>query len=48
MKILKIKAYNINSIKEVNIDFEKFLKGSNIFAITGPTGSGKTTILDII
>lgn len=49
MKILKIKALNINSLKgKIEIDFEDFLKDNALFAITGPTGSGKSTILDII
>ena len=50
MKILKIKFKNINSLKEEHtIDFTKnpFASGS-LFAITGPTGSGKSTILDVI
>lgn len=50
MKILKIKFKNINSLKgEHEIDFSKqpFSSGS-LFAITGPTGSGKSTILDVI
>ena len=49
MKILRIKSLNINSLKgEFEIDFEKFLKDESLFAITGPTGAGKSTILDII
>ncbi len=49
MKILRIRAENINSLKgKTDIDFEKFLDNSTIFAITGVTGSGKSTILDII
>lgn len=49
MKILKLKAFNINSLKgETVIDFESFLKDDALFAITGPTGAGKSTILDII
>ena len=49
MKILKIKSLTINSLKgEFEIDFEKFLKDESLFAITGPTGAGKSTILDII
>jgi exonuclease SbcC len=49
MKILKLKALNINSLKgEVNIDFTTFLNDNALFAITGPTGAGKSTILDII
>ncbi|EAQ49673.1 MULTISPECIES: AAA family ATPase [Leeuwenhoekiella] len=50
MKILKIAFKNINSLRgEYEIDFtqEPFLQNS-LFAITGPTGSGKTTILDVI
>ena len=49
MKILKIKLLNINSLKgEFEIEFEKFLKDESLFAITGPTGAGKSTILDVI
>jgi exonuclease SbcC len=49
MKILKVKSLNINSLKgEFEIDFESFLKDESLFAITGPTGAGKSTILDII
>ncbi len=50
MKILKIKFENINSLKGAHeIDFSvKPLSAAGLFAITGPTGSGKTTILDVI
>lgn len=49
MKILKLKALNVNSLKgEFEIDFSSFLKGNALFAITGPTGVGKSTILDVI
>jgi len=49
MKILKIASRNINSLKgKTTIDFEKFLKDDALFAITGATGAGKSTILDII
>ena len=45
MKILKIKSLNINSLKgEFEVNFEKFLKDESLFAITGPTGAGKSTI----
>ncbi|MFT4031124.1 MAG: AAA family ATPase [Siphonobacter sp.] len=51
MRILKIAFENINSLRGSHtIDFqkEKAFIGSNLFAITGPTGAGKTTILDVI
>lgn len=49
MKILKVKSLNINSLKgSFEIDFEAFLQDESLFAITGSTGSGKSTILDII
>ncbi|NPA81048.1 MAG: AAA family ATPase [Epsilonproteobacteria bacterium] len=47
MKILKLSFKNINSLKgNFEIDFERFEDG--IFAITGATGAGKSTILDAI
>jgi exonuclease SbcC len=49
MKILSLKARNINSLKgDIHIDFQKLTKTGSLFAIVGPTGSGKSTILDII
>ncbi|MDF1695870.1 MAG: AAA family ATPase [Saprospiraceae bacterium] len=50
MKILKIQFKNINNLKGENtISFEDVpLSSAGIFAITGPTGSGKSTILDVI
>jgi exonuclease SbcC len=50
MKILKISFKNLNSLKgEHSIDLEGGLLGeAGIFAITGPTGAGKSTILDAI
>ncbi|UZH54891.1 AAA family ATPase [Salinimicrobium tongyeongense] len=50
MKILKIEFQNINSLKgKHEIDFSKApFTVSSLFAITGPTGSGKSTILDVI
>lgn len=50
MKILSLRFQNINSLKgEWKIDFtESPFKDNALFAITGPTGAGKTTILDAI
>lgn len=50
MKILHVRFKNLNSLMgEWNIDFtDPVYSEDGIFAITGPTGSGKTTILDAI
>ncbi|CAN5358108.1 AAA family ATPase [soil metagenome] len=50
MKILKVEFRNINSLKDTHsIDFTIApFTTSSLFAITGPTGSGKSTILDVI
>ncbi|MGK0182639.1 MAG: exonuclease SbcC [Halioglobus sp.] len=50
MRILKVRFKNLNSlIGEWEIDFSKpAFVSDGIFAITGPTGAGKTTILDAI
>lgn len=50
MKILSIRFQNLNSLKgthEIRFDQSPFAE-SGLFAITGPTGAGKTTILDAI
>ncbi|MFT3902292.1 MAG: AAA family ATPase [Niabella sp.] len=50
MKILAIRIKNLASLEGITeIDFTKEpLSSAGIFAITGPTGSGKTTILDAL
>jgi len=50
MKILRLSFKNLNSLSGVwEIDFtHPDYVSSGIFAITGPTGAGKTTILDAI
>lgn len=50
MKILAIRGMNLASLEgEFEIDFESEpLKSAGIFAITGNTGAGKSTILDVI
>ncbi|MGZ5254466.1 MAG: AAA family ATPase, partial [Flavitalea sp.] len=50
MQINKIRINNINSLRgtwEIDFTKEPFIS-SSLFAITGPTGSGKSTILDAI
>ena len=50
MKILNLRFKNLNSLSgEWAIDFTApEYVGDGIFAITGPTGAGKSTILDAI
>ncbi len=50
MRILTIRGENLASLSDpFEIDFEaEPIRSSGIFAITGPTGAGKTTILDAI
>ena len=49
MKLQKLTIHNIASIEDATIDFEaEPLANSEVFLITGKTGSGKSTILDAI
>ncbi|MFT4565817.1 MAG: exonuclease SbcC [Saprospiraceae bacterium] len=50
MKIRRLQFKNINNLKGAHeISFDKLpLSTAGIFAIVGPTGSGKSTILDVI
>jgi exonuclease SbcC len=49
MKLQTLIIHNIASIEDATIDFEaKPLSDSEVFLITGKTGSGKSTILDAI
>ncbi len=50
MRIQTLRFKNLNSLAgEWNIDFmSRAFQSGGIFAITGPTGSGKTTILDAV
>jgi exonuclease SbcC len=50
MKICEIRLKNFHSLKgEHQINFEDgVLKDAGLFVITGPTGSGKSSILDVI
>ncbi len=49
MRILRLKIKNIASLKgEHDIDFQEIQKEGHLFAITGETGAGKSTILNTI
>jgi exonuclease SbcC len=49
MRILRLRIKNIASLKgEHDIDFQEIQKEGHLFAITGETGAGKSTILNTI
>lgn len=51
MRILKLEFENLNSLKgfwEIDFTHPDYAKNHDIFVICGPTGAGKTTILDAI
>lgn len=50
MRILSIRLRNLNSLTgewNINLDAPEYA-GNGLFAITGPTGAGKSTILDAV
>ena len=49
MRILAIRGSNLASLQgDFEIDLEVGLKGAGLFAITGPTGARKSTLLDAL
>ncbi|GEM_PF-1327583 len=49
MKIHSIETVNLNSLYgQHRVDLESRLKGASLFLIYGPTGSGKSTLMDAV
>lgn len=49
MKILRIRGKNLNSLATFDLDFAQApLQDAALFGLTGPTGAGKSTILDAL
>ena len=49
MRVLSVRILNLNSLAgEFTIDFTHPAYQGGVFAITGPTGAGKTTVLDAV
>ena len=49
MKILAVKIQNLASLRGTfEVNFQEFFDFGNVVLIHGPTGAGKTTILDAI
>lgn len=49
MRLIRLRIRNIASLKgEHEVDFMEIVKGSPLFAITGETGSGKSSILNCL
>lgn len=49
MKLHRIQVTNLNSLYgEHSVDLDKDLQGASLFLIQGPTGSGKSTLMDAV
>lgn len=48
MRVLSVQADNLGSYKELEIDFTKDNSEAGLTLIQGPTGSGKSTLCDVV